>query len=191
MDEAVQESGEWIFVDPGFSSNRASCGLLVGDAVPVQLTFSALCGQLTAVLSDARGPVNLALEAPLSVAFGQAGNPVGRSIEKRKGMARYWYVGLGCSVLISAMYLMRAITEVNAKVEVRLFEGLVSFKERGAPSSHLQDVLDLRSIVRRDNVLGRVVGPDELAASPSDRLCSAFQVAGMDYGVPPVIAVGA
>lgn len=189
--EANPSSGEWAFVDPGFASKSRSCGLLLHAKDPVRLTFAELQHALIELACSDPWPLNLAIEAPLSVAFGSKGNPCGRSIELRNGQARYWYVGLGCSVLVSTTFLLRSITEARPTREIRLFEGLVSFKEKGVASDHCADVLSLKSVVWGDVGVGRIVPPTELAASPSDRVVSAFQVAGMNYGIPPVIAVGA
>ncbi|MCQ8895247.1 hypothetical protein NQT62_02190 [Limnobacter humi] len=189
--EATRDSGEWIFVDPGFASSAKSCGLLLQDQEPICVSFSELQLQLVRQVRASELPLNLAIEAPLSVAFGKEGNPVGRSVERRDRQARYWYVGLGCSVLVSATYLVRAITEAIPTREVRLFEGLVSFKTREKPSDHRADVQSLKNVVWGFAGCGRIISPDELAASPQDKVVSAFHVAGMSYGVPPVISVGA
>ncbi len=188
--EASPQSGEWTFVDRGFSSKSRTCGLLEHQGVPVRLTFGELQSRLISLASAGVSPLNLVLEAPLSVAFGPLGNPTGRSIELRNGKSRYWYVGLGCSVLVSATYLLRAITESRPTREVRLFEGIVSFKPKEVVSDHCADVNDLRRVIWGEPQIGRVVSPEELATSPNDKLVSAFLVAGMDYGVPPVVAVG-
>jgi hypothetical protein len=82
------------------------------------------------------------------------------------------------------------MTDAGPEREVRLFEGLVSFKPRGVASSHCDDVLQLRQVIRGERAVGRVVPPDELAASPEHTLKSAFAVSGMDYGIPPVVVVG-
>lgn len=188
--EAVPDSGEWAFVDPGFASKSRSCGLLLQAKEPVRLTFAELQSALIDLALASPLPLNLVIEAPLSVAFGHKGNPSGRSIELRAGKARYWYVGLGCSVLVSATYLLRSIAEARPTREIRLFEGLVSFKEKGVASDHCADVLSLKSVIWGQEGVGRIVSPAELAASPADRVASAFEVAGMNYGVPPVIAIG-
>ena len=110
---------------------------------------------------------------------------------KRGGQSRYWYVGLGCSVLVTATYLLRSIVELPPSREIRLFEGLVSFKTKGLPSSHTDDVMALREVAwTLDTARGRIVGPDALAMRPRDRVISAFRVAAMDFGVPPIIVVG-
>jgi hypothetical protein len=188
--EADLSSGAWAFVDPGFSRNAKSCGLVDADGEPSRLTFAQLEAELVALVRRAGGPLNLVIEAPLSVAFGPKGNPVGRSVELRGRQSRYWYVGLGCSVLVAATYLLRALTDACPEREVRLFEGLVSFKPRGTRSSHCDDVLQLRQVILGDRAVGRVVPPEELAGSPEHSLKSAFAVSGMDYGIPPVLVVG-
>jgi len=189
-DEATCSTGEWLFVDVGFSSKSRSCALLSGEGEPIELTFSQTKAHLVELAAASTRPLNIVLEAPLSVAFAQTGNPVGRSVELRDGKSRYWYVGLGCSVLVAATYLVRAISDAQRTREIRLFEGLVSFKPKGLASKHSKDVLLLRDIVWNIPGVGRVVPPDELAISSDHTLRSAFAVSGMDYGVPPVIAVG-
>jgi len=190
VEEAIHSSGEWAFIDPGFSRNAKSCGFLVEDGHPVPLTFADLQARLIALASVDGHPLNLVLEAPLSVAFGPLGNPVGRSIELRGSQSRYWYVGLGCGVLVAATYLLRALTDAQPRREIRLFEGLVSFKPKCVRSSHLKDVLLLRRIVWGEQGFGQIVAPEALASAPDHLLVSAFRVAGMNYGVPPVIAAG-
>ena len=175
----------------GFSQNSKSCGIAVGDSEPQEVLFSSLASQILNVISKGRGPLNLLIEAPLSVAFSAKGNPTGRTIEKRGSDTRYWYNGPGCAVLIATTYLLRELHEANLTRQVRLLEGFASFKEQGSPSSHTNDVVDLRNIAwNRGQTPGRVVEPNELKAEKGDFLCSAFAVSGMDLGVPPVVVVG-
>ena len=190
INEADRLSGEWLFVDIGFSSKARSCGLLGEQGQPLEFTFSQIQAHLVEKSEIAGRPLNIVLEAPLSVAFASNGNPVGRAVELRDGKSRYWYVGLGCSVLIATTYLIRAISEASRAREIRLFEGLVSFKPKGTASSHSNDVMLLRDVIWGVPGVGRVVPPNELASSSDHTLRSAFAVAGMDYGVPPVISVG-
>ena len=145
--EANRYSGEWVFVDLGFAEKAKSCGLLLGDGKPEEISFSQLTARLLEVIAFAQQPLNLLIEAPLSVAFNEYGNPTGRIIERRESRTRYWYVGLGCSVLVAATYLLRSIHEANPRREIRLFEGLASFKPKGVRSSHSDDVLKLRKVV--------------------------------------------
>lgn len=189
--EATRNSGEWVFVDLGFAEKSRSCGLLRGDGEPDEVSYSQLKVKLLRVVASNDRPLNLLIEAPLSVAFNEHGNPTGRGIEKREGKTRYWYVGLGCSVLVAATYLLRALHDANPRREIRLFEGLASFKPKGVRSSHGNDVVNLRKVIwDGGSTLGSVVPAERLAVSPKHELHSAFRVAGMDFGVPAVVALG-
>ena len=185
--EAIRTSGEWIFIDLGFAQAAKSCGLLVGNGEPSELSFSQLRAEVLKIIASDIKPLNILIEAPLSVAFNKNGNPTGRKVERRVEQTRYWYVGLGCSVLVAATYLLRAIHDAQPNREIRLFEGLVSFKPKGTRSSHSNDVLNLRKIVwGSDSKLGCIVPPEQLAVSQEDSLLSAFLVSGMDFGIPSV-----
>ena len=190
-DESIQNSGEWVFVDLGFAQAAKSCGLLIGSGEPKEMTFSQLRAEVLKIIASCKKPLNLLIEAPLSVAFNAKGNPTGRSVERRPKQTRYWYVGSGCSVLVAATYLLRAIHDAQPNREIRLFEGLASFKSKGTRSSHSNDVLNLRNIIwERGLKSDRIVPPELLAVLKEDRVLSAFLVAGMDFGVPPVVALG-
>lgn len=190
-DEANPYSGDWVFVDLGFAEKAKSCGLLLENGEPEEVSFSQLKTKLLEIVASDHRPLNLLIEAPLSVAFNEHGNPTGRVIERRGSQTRYWYVGLGCSVLVAATYLLRAIHDANPKREIRLFEGLASFKPRGVRSSHSNDVINLRKVIwDSDSKIGFVMPAEKLAASPKHQLLSAFLVAGMDLGIPAVVALG-
>lgn len=189
--EANRHSGEWVFVDLGFAEKAKSCGLLLGNGEPDEVSFSQLKTRLLEVVASDDRPLNLLIEAPLSVAFNEHGNPTGRGIEKRENQTRYWYVGLGCSVLVAATYLLRALHDANPRREIRLFEGLASFKPKGVRSSHSNDVINLRKVIwDGGSTSGFVVPAEKLAVSRKHELRSAFVVAGMDFGVPAVVALG-
>lgn len=135
---------------------------------------------------------SLVIEAPLSVCFNKNGNPTGRRIEKEaiegKTKTRYWHAGLGCSVMVAAMYLIHAISEAAPNSHVRLFEGFVSYKDRADGTDHCGDVELLRQVVRDPTRFADcIVSGDDLQADPSDDIVSAFKVCGSDCGVPPVI----
>jgi hypothetical protein len=177
--------GNWIFLDIGFSSKKKSCGLLVRDGKPRCLTFAAATAEITKEIARTAAS-NLVIEAPLSVCFDSSGNPKRRSIEIQVALARYWYMGLGCAVMVASMYLLR---EVSALTEpsVRLFEGFVSYKS-AERSDHLQDVLDLQAVVRDPiKFADSIYEADRLKEGPDDILRSAFSVMGMDCEVPTVI----
>lgn len=189
--EANRTTGDWVFVDLGFAKAAKSCGLLVGDGMPKDVSFSQLKAELGSLIAAGGEPLNLLIEAPLSVAFNTTGNPTGRSVERRQDQTRYWYVGPGCSVLVAATYLLRSIHDARPDRDIRLFEGLVSFKPKGAQSSHRDDVLNLRKIIWEGATQsGRIVPPEDLVASREDTLLSAFLVAGMDFGIPAVVVIG-
>ena len=181
-------SGTWVFLDIGFSKRRKSCGLLFHDAEPGEFQFNKALALIVDHVAKAQRPVNLTIEAPLSVAFDKAGNPSGRSIEKQGAKTRYWYNGLGCAVMVAAMYLVRAIHESTPQQDVRLFEGFVSYKDPTVASSHVRDVRLLREVVKsRGASAGAIIPCDSLRMAADDKLVSAFCVAGLDCGVPPVI----
>jgi hypothetical protein len=182
------DSGTWVFLDIGFSKKKKSCGLLVHDAKPYEFQFCKARSLILDAVAGATGPVNVTIEAPLSVAFDKSGNPNGRSIEKQGAKTRYWYSGLGCAVMVAAMYLVRGIQESCPKQDVRLFEGFVSYKDPNVESDHLHDVRLMRQVVKDPVVnAASIVAPGSLKMASDDKLISAFCVAGFDCGVPPVI----
>lgn len=188
--EATKDSADWVFVDLGFSEKARSCGLLIGNEQPIEVTFSELRTRLLKIIAVADKPLNLLIEAPLSIAFNEHGNPTRRAIEKREGQTRYWYVGPGCCVLVAATHLLRAVYDAPPNREIRLFEGLASFKPKDVRSSHSDDVLQLRKVIwEGDSSAGVIVPAKELTVSPSHNLFSAFRVAGMDFGIPTVVAL--
>ncbi len=190
--EVALSTGEWLFVDLGFSRIARSCGIAFGGNQPEAVTFAEMVEEVVSACTSPGGPLCLLLEAPLSVAFSSDGNPTGRRPERNGSKHRYWYSGLGASVLTSATYLLRAIADSPPKRDIILFEGFASFKPRGTPSSHVGDVARLRDVVWDPAAhQGAVLGPDALAANPTDRLMSAFAVAGMDYGLPTVVHIDA
>jgi hypothetical protein len=189
VDEIRRESGEWLFVDLGFSREEASCGLLQDDGSPEELTFGAALERVVQATSRPGGPLNLVIEAPLSVAFTAQGNPTGRLLEKQPSGARYWYAPVGCLVLVAATHLLRAIATAGVQREVRLFEAFVSFKVKGAKSCHTDDVLCLREAVWfPDRFPTAITAPDALRTNPTDVVLSVLDQNGLGSGIPPVIS---
>lgn len=195
LSQANLASGDWVFVDIGFASAAKSCGFLFGSDQPEDITFSELKARLQAIVRAGNNPLNLLIEAPLSVSFNDSGNPTGRSVEKRGSDTRYWYVSPGCSVLVAATYLLRSIQDTKPKRDIRLFEGLASFKPKGVKTKGSEDVKVLRGIIEAHSMVhtrnskGEIVDPRKLQVNPEDVLSSAFLVAGMDFGIPPVVVV--
>jgi hypothetical protein len=179
--------GNWIFLDIGFASTKKTCGLIFGNAKPECVRFGDAKRQIVTQISKSDSTVNLVIEAPLSVCFDQRGNPKGRAIETQRSATRYWYSGPGPAVMVAAMYLIREITDAKADAPILLFEGFVSYKSDLTPSTHESDVCSLRDVVREPVKFSELIRPAETLAATTDFLCSAFRVAGLDFGVPAVI----
>ena len=187
-----KDSGDWVFVDIGFAKQgRKTSGIAIGNERPREVEFASLAPLIIKEMCCGSKPMNLLIEAPLSVAFDAEGNPVGRCIEKRGPDTRYWYVGLGCAVLTAATYLLRQLNESVSDRPVRLVEGFASFKVGASRKrSHAEDVCKLRDRAWfRAGAKGRVVAPENLTTKQGDCLVSAFKVSGMDFGVPPVVVL--
>ena len=186
--DIVRGSGDWIFVDIGFSGSKRSSGIAVGDSDPDEVLFRDLHGRIAEALRAGHGPANLLVEAPLSVTFDHAGNPTPRSIERERDKRRDWYSGTGPAVLLAAMYLLRRLAVAAPPRPIRLVEGFLSFKTRRTRSSHAADVARLREVAwRLPGATGRIVPPAALKRNPNDTLDSAFAVAGLRTGIPPVV----
>lgn len=187
-DQLNVESGSWIITDIGFSNRKRTCGLSFDLDDPVCVNFAELKSKVTDHIRRSQTPCNLLIEAPLSVAFDQNLNPIGRSIEKEGGKTRYWYVGLGCAVMTAALYLVREIHDAKLGKEVRLFEGFVTYKSKDENSDHLADVRLLREVVRDpERYADCIFDENSLKMTEDSRLVSTFEVAGLSTGVPLLI----
>ena len=80
--EIRKESGDWVFVDIGFAAEKKSCGLIIGSDSPQNLSFAEMVKRLVGLARSKAAPLNIVIEAPLSVAFLANGNPCGRKIER-------------------------------------------------------------------------------------------------------------
>ena len=186
IDELKQDSGDWLFVDLGFSKQEKSCGVLKNDKMPCSKTFADLVRYVIGEVQIPGPPLNLLIEAPLSVSFAKSGNPTGRCIEKKGGHYRYWYINAGASTVLATGHLLRRVIDSGILREVRLFEGFASFKRPDVKTSHAEDVLRLRCSAwkpKKDLVLSA----GQLKAQDSDSLEFALAFAGMNFGVPPVV----
>ena len=118
------DKGHWLIVDIGFSSTQPSCGVWNGAGEPKVFTFGDLVALTThEVQADDPQPLNLLIEAPLSVAFRQNGNPIRRNCDICDGMRREWYVNAGAATLVAAGYLLRAIHGCQRQREVKVVRG--------------------------------------------------------------------
>jgi len=194
--ELHAHQGDWVFVDLGFSRRSKTCGFLGvcaarqcdTEAGATKMTFGELTAMVVALAQEDGPPLHLVLEAPLSAAFAADGNPMGRTGEKRENTTRYWYVGLGCSVLVASMYLLRTVADAVPAREVRVFEGLVSFKDGSKRSDHTADVQLLKKVVWS----GGTSGGHFLAASPigapsGSTMASTMSLLGLDAKPPPIV----
>ena len=179
--------GEWLFVDVGFSATRRTCGVLKGTGQPCEVTFRELVNlTVQEVKRNDPEPLNLLLEAPLSVAFNKRGNPTGRSFERRGGTPRYWYSGAAPALIIATGHLLRSLVNSGVQRDVRLFEGFLSFKPPNSKSNHIEDVRELRKAVWNSEQ-DCIVAPECIKLHDSDTIESAFKFGGMDFGIPPVV----
>jgi hypothetical protein len=151
--------------------------------------YGSAVAALIAVASDTGPRVNLVLEAPLSVAFTKDHNPTMRSIERREAHhPRPWYSGAGATVLLAAIYMVRALHDAPRRRDVVLFEGFVSFKPSEQTASHMWDVLAMREIIRTPGSgSGRLLDGAQLKVGDTDEIESAFKVMGLQFGVPAVV----
>jgi hypothetical protein len=179
--------GNWIFLDIGFSGTQKTCGLAIGDTEPHCVDFAEGQKRIIEHLAGAKSWTNLVIEAPLSVCF-RKGLPALRSVERRDGKNRFWYVGPGCGVMVASMYLIKAIQTASPPNGVRLFEAFVSYKQANVKSDHKREAGLLREVVRDPKGrLAPIVSAEQLKEREDDELISAFRVIGMDCGVPAVI----
>ena len=195
--EICKDSGEWVIVDLGFSAKQRSCGIWTeAYEEPVVLTFGCLVKRVCkeARAGAYRGPLNLLLEAPLSVAFNEARNPTRRRCDAKDGKYRDWYVNAGATTLIAADHLLRNLNGCQIQREVRLFEGFVSFKDPNDKAKtqdermqeHKRDVLQLKRAICDPNT-ACIFDPEDLVQERETiQSAFAFLCEGL---VPPVIRV--
>lgn len=180
--------GNWVFLDIGFASRKPTCGFAQRKENPELLTFAEAQKRVIEAIERSTLPLNLVIEAPLSVCFDTKGNPKRRKIEVENQKHRYWYSGPGCTVMVASIYLIRSIHCAVHDASVRLFEGFISFKDHSVPSDGREDVRKLREVVCDPSAFpGCVYTAQQLKEDDNDNLISAFCVAGLDCGVPAVI----
>ena len=179
------DPNDWIFVDIGFAgSGKKSTGLLMpGDTTATNLTWADACEKIRKRIEVRRTPINVMIEAPLSISFDSNGNPVGRTFEKKGLKARYWYLQGGAVVMFASMLLLQRIAESNGPI-VRLFEAFVSFKLE--KTDHAAD-----ACLMRDWLLGSVDAetfePEKFDQGTKINTTSSTAKFGIDFGVPPVV----
>ena len=153
------DSGDWLIVDIGMSMEEPSCGVWYGPGTLDAIEFRKLKELVISKAKDCtQPPLNLLIEAPLSVAFRLNGNPGRRACDTYSKEYRDWHHNAGAATLLAAQFLLRELYECHTRRrEVRLFEGHVSFKSEGdkrlkemdkdRAESHKRDVLALKNAV--------------------------------------------
>ena len=198
VNDIYKREGEWLFVDLGFAEKTSSCGVLkdkyaehpekdAEQSKPQKVTFGELVNLVKGeAQQNVLSPLNLVLEAPLSVTFNQFGNPTPRACDIKDGNSRSWHRQPAPGLIMAAGYLLRALADHDIERGVRLYEGFVSFKPQGSKSSHTADVEALRNAVWNQTRC-QIFDPTEFKQREDDNLESAFGFMGMDFGIPPVI----
>ncbi len=189
VDEIKKDSGDWLFVDVGFSSKDETCGVLKNSEGPCDVKFGYLVKYVIKEAQISGKPLNLLIEAPLSGTFDKDGNPTPRCVDKKDGKTRSWYVQPATTVIVATICLLSQVKDYGIRREVRLFEGFASFKPRSSKprssrSSHSEDVMRLRCAAW-DPKRKLVVSPSKLKESKSDALQSVCP--GIYSGIPPVV----
>ena len=204
-DQVCPGSGDWLIVDIGMTMTTRSSGAWHGPGTLCTKTFGKLLAlAIRKVEERCDTPLNLLIEAPLSVARQEDGAPAARSFEKRGSEHRYWHEDGGATTLLAAQFLLHKLYECQTrKREVRLFEGFVSFKnestesspatshedteERPPRNSHERDVLKLkRAVWIGDNA--KVSDPRNCLLDPGDRIESPFPFLERNL-IPPLIFI--
>jgi hypothetical protein len=89
--------------------------------------------------------------------------------------------------MVAALYLVRRVMEAKPDADIRLFEGFVSYKTK-KKRTHCDDAALLKVVVDNpDRHASNIFSSDSLKMDSTDTLVSAFLVAGIDAGIPPVI----
>ena len=183
--------GDWLFIDLGFHGTEATSGVLkilnpgAQEALQGNFTFGDTVDVTTQTIHErVRTPLNLVLEAPLSMTFGNAGNPITRACDIGNGLARPWTAGAAPIVTVSAISLLTKLRDAGIEREVRLFEGFVS----GRPDlDHVGVCRLLRDAVWQLTERQIFVG-DEIKQNANDEFLTILWILGMGpIAVPPVI----
>ena len=179
---------DWIFVDIGFSSTRTSCGIAIGSCAATEVTFADLVKMVVDAVEKqdcSDKPLHLVLEAPLSMAFTEDGNPWPRTFEGLiDGIPRGWYYQAGATTRGGAERLMWKLRRCKRRRPIRLFEGFIP-RERGAEhqaGDHARVAEQLRGVVKGETGCP-IVRPDEITAGLQVWPISGIE--GWDSNKPP------
>jgi hypothetical protein len=184
-----RDPANWIFLDIGFAGTKSkTSGIILPDQQDGEnVSWATACEEICRCVSSRNHPVNLMIEAPLSIAFDRDGNPTGRIFEKKGNKTRYWYLQGGASVLMAAALLIHQIAITNG-APVRLFESFISFKT--GKTDHKSDAMLMRRWVQDLSGADTYEG-NNLVRNDGSKIVSATSRFGIDFGIPPVIAMTA
>ena len=192
VDQINEHSGDWLIVDIGMSPTARSCGVWHGPGTLDAVNFEKLIALAIETVKD-RGqpPLNLLIEAPLSVALRPHKGAALRVCDIWEAKKRYWHFNAGATTLLAAQMFLRALYDCPERQRtVRLFEGHVSFKSGGnqGMQGHKDDVWALKEAVWNEH-RGQRFGPDELLEKDSNLdIESPFPFFRRDL-IPPVIRI--
>jgi hypothetical protein len=124
-----------VAIDLGFSGKKRTTG--VAWALPSESNAKnhQFGEAVNAVAEKCRSlvEVTLILEAPLSAAFDDFGNPRPRGDFERKPQSRWWSAGSGAATALSALFFLRQLRSEfkTSNVTIHLVEGFVSGEASG------------------------------------------------------------
>ena len=196
---------DWIFVDIGFSSTEESCGVAIGNVEAEEVKFANLVKIAVSKVTEVEKPntpLNLLLEAPLSIAFTADGNPTARFFESKTnskplefarlmdGTHRGWYYNAGANTMAGAVRLIWELRKCMRRREIRLFEGFAprESKEEGnksSPGDHAKVADKLRDVVKGE-IVCPIVHPYQITdGRRSAHLWPITGIEGWDSHNPP------
>lgn len=124
-----------VAVDLGFSGKKRTTGMAWALPSESDAKKHQFGETVKAVAEKSRllAEITLILEAPLSAAFDDLGNPRPRGDFEREPRARWWSVGPGAATALSALFFLRQLhCELEtANVTIHLVEGFVSGVDSG------------------------------------------------------------
>ncbi len=186
--ELLVTTHPWVILDIGFSQNK-SCGLILGSCEPICLNFGETCRAVADWINHQNSPINLMIEAPLSMAFDLKDNPVPRKVEKLGSITRPWYSGPGATVLVAAIHLIAYLRDRCPDASIVLFEGFVSFKPREGKSDHRWDANRLSESVRSGPSASVEFWDEADLRADGTTLMSVFVPCGFNPGIPAIVRV--
>ena len=202
---------DWIFVDIGFAPDKPSCGIAIGNQKAEEVRFAKLVEMVVEEVKKpgrSENPLYLLLEAPLSMAFTEDGNPWPRSFEAKPKKwnrvpgrfedlkdrtHRGWYRQAGAVTKGGAERLVWELRRCVRQREIRLFEGFVPRKkgDEQQPGDHAEVVETLRDVIKWKTGCP-IVPPCEIRAAytlrPSceyTQLWPIIGIEGWDSNEPP------